>query len=804
MTLLENHQTTLEKNLSTCSLCSHELPFHPIKEGEKAFCCPGCHAVFNILTTKNQLTNFQDHPIFQQAVRSGLISNPALLEEIRRNQPEMHANEMQKLYFEIADMWCPACSELIKLILCQEKGVKNCVIDYATDLACVEFSPRYTSKEKIYQLIQSLGYQVSALDEARKSVSFSLYLRFAIAAFCSLNVMMLAYPLYATYFDFDDQGYGQLFAWISLLTSLPVVTYSFWPILRHFWTSCRVGLYGMETLVVIGVATAFGLSLYDLFQGGTRVYFDSMTVIIAFMLLGKIIETRAKFSAKDSLLRLARALPRRGRKRFLDNSQQFVPIKDILPGDTVVAVSGEKIVLDGVIVEGECYCDESLMTGESLPNRKKIGDALIGGSIIQTGTIAFRVTANAEQSTLQRILDMVQQEIGRKTAYIRSADRIAHWFIPLVLGIAFFTALFCWMFGVVDEGKTVIETALIRAVSVLLISCPCAIGIAAPLAESHVLNALANLGAIVRNRGCLALLGRETAFVFDKTGTVTEGRFTVLNGLEGIPLFLRGALKGLSAHSSHPIACAITAAIAETSESLQTIEELAGKGLKGTFEGRRLLLGSADFLIENGVSVPLMNEKVSSIVTHSYIAYDNDFVAVIVLGDRIREGAQSMIAGLKPIATYLVSGDAEAPVSRVSQELRFKEWRARCSPLQKKLFVDELRQNGGVVCMFGDGINDAPSLSAADIGISVVSATDISIQVSDILLTTDRLEIIPKMRQLACMGRKIVKQNLFWAFFYNCVGLWLAAFGLLSPIFAASAMVVSSLMVIFNAKRIGS
>jgi heavy metal translocating P-type ATPase len=803
MTLLENNQTTLETRLPTCSLCNLALPFHPIKDGEKAFCCSGCHAVFNILTTKNQLVNFQDHPIFQQAVRSGLISNPALLEEIRRKQPEMHANEMQKLYFEIADMWCPACSELIKLILLQEKGVKNCVIDYATDLACVEFSPRYTSKEKIYQLIQSLGYQVSTLDEAKKAVSFSLYLRFAVAAFCSLNVMMFAYPLYATYFDFDDQGYGQLFAWISLLTSLPVVTYSFWPILRHFWTSCRVGLYGMETLVVIGVATAFGLSLYDLFQGGTRVYFDSMTVIIAFMLLGKIIETRAKFSAKDSLLRLARALPRRGRKRFPDNSQQFVPIKEIHLGDTVVAVSGEKIVLDGVIVEGECYCDESLMTGESLPIRKRIGDALVGGSIIQSGTIAFRVTANAEQSTLQRILDMVQQEIGRKTTYIRSADSIAQWFIPLVLGIAFFTAFVCCLFGIVDAGKTVVETALIRAVSVLLISCPCAIGIAAPLAESHVLNALANLGAIVRNRGCLALLGKETAFVFDKTGTVTEGRFTVLSGLEAIPLSLRRAVKGLSAHSSHPIACAINLAIEEGSGNLHEIEEFAGKGLKGIFEGQKLLLGSADFLMENGVSIPSLEKKSFSIVSYSYVSYGKDLITVISLGDRIREGAQSMIAGLKPLKTYLLSGDAEDSVSQVGRELGFKDWKAKCSPLQKKQYIDGLRQKGEIVCMFGDGINDAPSLSAADIGISVVSATDISIQVSDVLLTTDRLEVISKMRKLASVGRKIVKQNLFWAFFYNCVGVGLAALGWLSPIFAACAMVMSSLMVIFNAKRIG-
>lgn len=802
-TILTDEFLTQTPTIQMCSLCSQDLPHHPICDGEHSFCCPGCHAVFNILSAKNQLDNFQDHPVFQQAVRSGIISNPALLEQIRRSQPEMHSQDMQRLYFEISDMWCPACSEVIRLILLQEKGVKNCVVDYATDLASIEFSSRHTSKERIYQLIQALGYQVVSLDSTKKAVSFSLYLRFALAAFCSLNVMMFAYPLYATYFDFDDQGYGHLFAWLSLFTSIPVVSYCAWPILRHFLTGCRVGLYGMETLVVIGVATAFGLSLYNLFHENTQVYFDSMTVIITFMLLGKIIEARAKFSARDSITRLARAIPRRGRKRFSDGSQQFVPVKEIQPGDVVVAVSGEKIVLDGVIVEGEGNCDESLMTGEALPVKKEIGGVVTGGTIVQNGVIAFRVTSTVAQSTLQRILDMVQQEIGRKTSYIRSADRIAQWFIPIVLLIAFGTALACWVFGIADSGKTILETAVVRAVSVLLISCPCAIGIAAPLAESYVLNALANLGAIVRNRGCLAVLGNETAFIFDKTGTVTEGRFAVLNGLETIPSPLISALKGLASHSSHPIACAIARAIENSAADVQSITEFAGMGLRGMFEGQYIFLGSKDFLQKQGIMVTREEEtNVPEVTSVSYVAYGRQCIAAIILGDRIREGVKEVIAALAPAEAILVSGDAFAAVSNVAQRCGFTKWESQCSPLQKREFVEGLRRKGHIVTMVGDGINDAPALTAANVGISVVSATDISIQVSDILLTTDRLEVLPKMRVLAQQGRKIVRQNLFWAFFYNGVGLGLAAFGMLSPIFAACAMVASSLMVTFNAKRV--
>lgn len=773
-----------------CSLCAHVLPHHAIREGDSAFCCMGCHAVYNILSAKNQLDSFQEHPIFLQAVRSGLISNPALLEQIRSKQPEMPLHEMEKFYFEISNMWCPACAEVVRLILLQEKGIKNCVVDYATDLASVEFSPRYISKEQIEKLISSLGYVVEPLDTGKKGVSFSLYLRFAVAAFCSLNVMMFAYPLYATYFNFDDQGYGLLFAWISFFISIPVVSYCAWPILRHFWTSCRVGLYGMETLVVLGVSTAFGLSFYNLLHDGTDVYFDSMTVIIAFMLLGKIIETRAKFSAKDALLRLARAIPRRGRKRFPDGSQQFVLMKEIAPGDIVVAGAGEKIVLDGVVIEGEGACDESIMTGESLPVRKAVDSPVIGGTVLQHGVVAFRVTATAEQSALQRILDMVQQEIGRKTAYIRAADTIAQWFIPLVLAIAAGTALGCWAFGI-DGG-------VIRAVSVLLISCPCAIGIAAPLAESYVLNGLASLGAIVRNRGCLAVLGNETAFVFDKTGTITKGHFTVLHGLEKVPNSLQRGLKGLASHSSHPIAVAIAQALTVPAAQVTSIEEFPGKGLKGIYEGAPIFLGSHQFLTLMGIALP--HHHTDGISSVSYLAYGDQFVSAIVLGDQLREGVKEMLTFLG-CESSLVSGDAVGTVETVSHLCGFNKWKAGCSPLEKREYVEGLRQHGHVVGMLGDGINDAPALTAADVGISVVSATDISIQVSDILLTTDRLGILPEIRKIATRGRKIVKQNLFWAFFYNVVGIAFAVVGILSPIFAACAMVASSLIVTFNAKR---
>lgn len=790
--------------MNLCALCSIKLPNQPIIDGSNSFCCNGCHAVFNILSSKQQLDNYQQHPLFLQALRSGIISNPALLEEAKRHQPDLTNEPSEKLYLEVGEMWCPSCSEIIRLMLLKEKGIRHCVVDYATDLASIEFSPRYVSKEKIYSIIKNLGYRADPLQSPEKrKVSLSLYLRFIVAAFCSLNIMMFAYPLYATYFDYDSEGYGNLFAWLSFLAILPVIFYSAWPIFRRFITSLKVGIFGMETLVVIGICAAFAISAYDLWMGGTKVYFDSLSVIIVFVLLGKIIETKAKFSAKDAMIQLSRASPRRGRKRLPDGSSQFVLIKEINPGDILIVMAGEKIILDGIIVEGEGSCDESLMTGESIPVMKKISDPVLGGTILQQGWLAIRVTATFEESALKKIIEMVEKDIGNKTVYVRAADTIVNWFVPLVITIATTTALICLAFKISDPGHSIMETAILRAIAVLLISCPCAIGIAAPLAESHLLNALAALGAIVRNRGCLPYLAKKSVFVFDKTGTITQGQFNVLKGIDSLSKEEKGHLKGLCLYSNHPISVATAKSISEEPIPFEHIEEIIGRGLKGILQSDIYYFGSAVFFKEQGIFIEENEEKNNKqAVTHVYFGKNKHCLAQLTLGDKVRDGVKETLDSLKPSKSWLVSGDSQQAVEYVGKTCRFDKWYWGCHPLQKREIIEQLRQEGEVVCMLGDGINDAPALTASHVGISVFSATDMSIQVSDILLTTDKLNVISKIRELAKKGQKIINQNLFWAFFYNVVGIGLAAFGVLSPIFAAFAMAASSLMVLFNAKRI--
>lgn len=770
----------------TCTLCSLVLPPNAIEDAHLSFCCHGCHAVYRILSTAGQLNaEFSQHPVFLQAVDSGLIANPDLLNQIREKKTDIF-EEKNKLHLEIQEMWCPSCAEVIRLILLRKNGVVRCLVDYATDLAVIEYNPKKISQEEIKKIITSLGYRPQPLQDVEtRKISRKMLFRFVIAAFFALNVMMLAYPLYATYWDLGSKEYTPLFAWLSMVASLPVLTYCAWPIYKRFIVSCRVRLFGMETLVVMGLISAGILSVIGLSDGSYHVYFDSMAVIIAFVLLGKIIETKAKFSSKESLLRLVKTLPRRGRKRFSDGSEVFVPVKELCIGDIVVAYTGEKIVVDGIVEDGEGACDESLISGESIPLVKKKGDKVISGAIVKQGMVLYRVNAPSDDSTLSRILSMITTDLEKKSPYVRPVDRIIPWFVPLVIMLAILTAL-------LSETQP-----WLRAIAVLLISCPCAIGIAAPLAESSLIQALGEMGVVIRNRGCLSWLGKETIFAFDKTGTITEGRFQVLEGLENLTSKQKQILKTMAMRSIHPISLAISEALNVMSLAGEKTLEIPGKGIKGEFGLEIYYLGSESFFRELGINVqhPLNKE------TTVYFGNSENIFTMICLGDKVR-GDAAMTIGNFNVKSILLSGDSIGVVKKVAEECGFKEWHAEQSPLSKWEKIDQWTKQGEIVAMLGDGINDAPALTAAKVGISVVSAADISIQVSDILLTNDQLSILPEIRRLAIRGRRIINQNLFWAFFYNVLGIGLAATGYLTPVYAAAAMAVSSIIVTLNAQRI--
>lgn len=746
-----------------CALCENSAIQNEIRIDALSFCCHGCSAVYQILEAQNQLSQKKGHPLIREAVKYGLIAN----QEIRTLQ---EGDCTKKWGFEVGKMWCPSCAQLICLALERQKGVTRAVVDYVTDLALVEYNPKEISEEEIQKIIESLGYQVSFFEEKRDPLT----LKFAVAAFAALNVMMFAYPLYTTYFDFDEGGIAPLLAWISLGFTVPVVTYSALPLYSKVRAQLKMGIPGMEVLVVIGMLSAFILSLYEMFKGTFLVYFDTITVLVAFLLLGKMIESKAKFSTKQALYRLQNALPKKGRKK---SSNAFVPLKEVEVGDELIVFSGERIVIDGEIVDGEGAVDESIITGESVPKFKKKGDLIFSGSILQSGRLIFKATSKHEKSTLHHLIDLI--DISGKTSSYRVVDSVLKWFTPLVLALSFFTFMGTFIF--VDA-----DSAFSRSMAVLLIACPCAIGIAAPLIESKLIERFTEKGALIRNRELLAKLPNITHFIFDKTGTVTKGEFSVLSGLEKLSDEQKKKLKTLASSSIHPVAKAINSVLQCEPEDFKIIE-IPGKGIKG--EG--VYLGSKKFLEEAGFQV---DEEAA-------VYFADQGVHPLYLGDTIKEDAKELIRNL-PFKTILLSGDSKGTVEKVAREIGFDEWQGEKTPLEKQQYVVSLKK--AVVAMIGDGINDAPSLAKADIGISVVSAADISIQVSDLLLTTPNLNIITDLIQMAKRGKKLIAQNLFWAFFYNVIGVFLACFGVLTPLFASFAMITSSLIILLNSKRLSA
>ncbi len=644
-----------------------------------------------------------------------------------------------------------------------------------------------------------------------------------------LSVPLLVVEMGAHVFGRPAWLPGSLSQWLQLVLATPVVLWCGFPFLERCLTSLRSRNLNMFTLIGIGTAAAWIYSVIAVLlpgifpaavrdhEGLVALYFEPAAIIVVLVLVGQILELRARDKTGGAIRALLDLAPKTARRVSEGGSDEEIALDAVAVGDRLRVRPGEGVPVDGVIVEGSSAIDESMVTGESLPVTRRIGEAVIGGSVNQSGSFVMRAEKVGSETMLSKIVSLVASAQRSRAPIQRLADRVAGWFVPTVLAVAViaFVAWIAW------GPSPSLEFALVAAVTVLIIACPCALGLATPMSVMVGVGRGAEAGVLIRDAEALERLEKVEVLLVDKTGTLTEGKpaVTALHLLEGFEQdrVLRLAAS-LEQSSEHPLAKAVLTAASEAGVSLARVEDFdapTGRGVTGKVEGSTVLLGNAALLREAGVaSAPLQafaDQEAARGATAIFLAIDGRPAAVVAVSDPIKANAPDALAALAEagIEVVMLTGDAEATAAAVAKDLGIRDYRAGVLPEGKAQAVEGYRRAGKVVAMAGDGVNDAPALAAADVGIAMGSGTDVAMESAGVTLLKGDITGIVRARRLSHATMGNIRQNLFFAFVYNALGVPLAAgvlypfFGiLLSPIVGAAAMALSSVSVIGNALRL--
>lgn len=832
------------KHCELCGLAIGRNPFTRSFDGEdKLFCCLGCMNVYAILLESGVIASGQDireTEVFKRSLALGLIATGGrdgkdVLPPIPADAPT------QEVLLQVSGMWCSSCAWLIEHSLAKERGVVSAEAFFASDLVKVKYCPQYLPPDRISERISELGYRASECsgdNDMANAERRDLLLRLGIAGFLYLNIMTLSMALYVGYFEQIAESVRRFLPFVLMGLATPIIFYSGMPILKPAWRGLLNRIVRMETLLGLGILAAYFYSAAQAFLGG-HVYFDTASAIVTLVLVGKLIERNAKEQTSRSITLLYRMMPKKVRL-LSGNEEKFVSVDALNVGDVFVVKAGERVPADGEVIEGFSHADESLLTGESTPVEKEPGSRMIAGSLNAGSVLQIRASKVGEDTTLMRIIKLVEQAMGSKSSLERAVDRISRLFVPGVVAIAALTFLVCWLGGFANSGE-----ALMRAITILVIACPCALGMATPLAVTAAIGAASRKGILVSDSRVLETIRKVDTVVFDKTGTVTEGNFALL---EFEPVQLKqirqarysaarvskrlvevdnrlltravlhrceGALQliaSLERYSEHPLARAVLKhAESEGVELLEAkeVEIRKGLGLTGRVAGHQVFVGNRRLVEDSGDwmdEAPLRRAKTLEAKgrTVAFFGWDHQLRGLLVFGDRVRSEAAQVFNGLRQrgVKTMIVSGDALATTAWAAESVGADDFIAEALPGDKTAVIEKLQQQGQFVAMIGDGINDAPALAQADLGIAVGSGADITMRAAAIVLMTNSLSKLSEVFDLANKTWRVVRQNLFWAFFYNTLGISLAVAGVLNPILAAAAMLLSSLSVIGNSLRL--
>lgn len=717
---------------------------------------------------------------------------------------------------DITGMTCAACAGRIERGLRGLPGVSAAAVNFALETAALEYDPGAAGVDAFVRAVEDLGYKARPRADAdrreqeKRAELAAAQRRLAFSAALSLP---LAWTMFAHLPGFSFVWMPQFLMdpWVQFLLATPVQFVIGYPFYSGAAKALRSGSADMNVLVAMGTTAAYLYSLWRTLAGagGGGVYFETSAVLITLILLGRVLESRAKSRASSAIKALMGLRPRTARV-WRDGEESDIPADQVRQGDTVLVRPGEKVPVDGVVTEGDSAVDESMITGESLPVGKKAGDAVIGATVNKFGALKVRATNVGRDSVLSHIIRVVEEAQGSKPRIQRLADTISARFVPAVVAaaaLAFLLSYFLLAPGLPGE-------ALERAIAVLVIACPCALGLATPTSIMAGSGRSAELGILFRNAEKLETAHRLDTVLLDKTGTVTSGvpslTEVVPHDMDGARLLAYAA--SAEASSEHPLAETIVRAARERGAAASPVSEfeaLPGFGVRAIVAGEQVLVGTEALLARHGAALPpgpaaelLRLEGLGRTV--ALVAVNGRFAGMLALADTVKPTSRAAIARLRKMGTrvIMVTGDNLRTARAVAAEAGIDEVFAQVLPEGKAAKVSELRASGAVVGMVGDGINDAPALAAADVGIAIGTGTDIAMEAADVTLMRGDLNGVADAVLMSRMTMRNIRQNLFWALAYNSLGIPVAAAGLLAPWVAGGAMALSSVSVVLNALRL--
>ncbi len=769
-------------------------------------CCPGCQAVaaaivdygltdFYRYRTENSLTA---QPLVPQALRElELYDQP----ELQRSFVRHGDRQLREASLILEGIVCAACLWLNERHVGALPGVIEFRTNYTTRRAQVSWDDSRIHLSDILRAITEIGYHAHPFDPGRQEAVYkkerSIALRrLAVAGLGALQVMMLAVAMYAGDFYGMDVALRTFMRWVSLVLTVPVVLYSARPFFVAAARDLRRARLGMDVPVSFAIAAAFIASAWATISGHGAVYFDSATMFTFFLLSGRFLEMSARHRAGQATEELTRLLPATA-TRIRGGEAEVVPVAELAPGDRILIRPGETVAADGRVVAGESSVDESLLTGESVPRRRASGDELVGGTINVESPLEMEVGRVGQETVLSSIVRLLDRAQGEKPAIALLADRVAGWFVAALLLLAAGVALW-WSQVRPDEAFWI-------TLSVLVVTCPCALSLATPAAVAAASGRLTRGGLLTTRGHALETLARATHVVFDKTGTLTFGSLQ----LEDVIVLSASSRQrcldiaaALEHGSEHPVATALSQA-APKSLRASSLRAQPGRGVEGEIEGTRYRIGSPAFVRDLGAVMPEYSADLQGATVVALGSVDT-LLALFVLADRVRPQARAAIDGLRDLGleVELLSGDQPAAVARVAAGLGITRAQGACLPADKLAHIRRLQADGAVVAMVGDGVNDAPVLAGAQVSLAMGGGAQLAHASADMVLLSENLMHLVDGVRTARRTLAVIRQNLVWAILYNIIAVPLAAAGLVAPWMAALGMSVSSLLVVANALRL--